>query len=182
MRRSSRIAACLVAAVMMSGCFGQFALVRKLYNWNASVGDKWTSEVVYLVMGYLLPVYGFATLADAIVINSIEFWTGSNPVSSASLPKTKRFMLGKDSEAVMTRQGDQVLFEEFRNGKSMGALTIQRQDGMAVAVDTQGHPVLRSQMLPDGSIVVSDANGRQTAFFSAEQIQKQVASAVSHSN
>ena len=182
MRKSVRLAACLVAGLMMSGCFGQFALTRKLYNWNASVGDKWANELVYLIAAHLIPVYGIAGLADALIINSIEFWTGENPVHSASAAQPKHFALGNGSEGVMTRKGDQVIFEEFRDGKQVSRLNIQRQGGLTVATNEQGVAVLRSQTLPDGSIVVTNATSEQVAFFPAEQIRQQVAKATSQAN
>jgi len=74
-------------SVVTTGCFGSFQATRKLYNWNKGVGDKWTQEFVYLVVGGLVPVYGLAGLLDAVVLNSIEFWTGKNPMT-ASATKT----------------------------------------------------------------------------------------------
>lgn len=66
--------------VATSGCFGGFQLTRKVYQFNRDVSpDKWIRELVFLVMA-ILPVYGFATLIDAVILNSIEFWTGNNPV------------------------------------------------------------------------------------------------------
>jgi hypothetical protein len=74
-------------SVVTTGCFGSFQMTRNLYTWNKGVGNKWTQELVYLVVGGLVPVYGLAGLIDAVVLNSIEFWTGKNPMT-ASTTKT----------------------------------------------------------------------------------------------
>jgi hypothetical protein len=65
-----------------AGCFGNFALTRKVYDYNEDVSpDKWVRWLVFLVLN-VVPVYGFATLFDALFANSIEFWTGENPVTA----------------------------------------------------------------------------------------------------
>jgi hypothetical protein len=82
MRRPHAMAVGLVAlGMMVSGCYGPFYLTRKVWRFNGEVSDnKWVVELAYLVMTWL-PVYGIAGLADAVIFNSIEFWTGNNPLS-----------------------------------------------------------------------------------------------------
>jgi len=76
----SVVAALLVVSLIAApGCYGPFTLTKQLHHWNGQVGDKWVNEVVFIVF-VIIPVYGVATLADAIVFNSIEFWTGNNPL------------------------------------------------------------------------------------------------------
>lgn len=76
-----------VAAVMLSAgsllfssCIGSFALTNKLLTWNKQVGGKFVNELVFVAF-WILPVYEVSALADILVINSIEFWSGSNPVA-----------------------------------------------------------------------------------------------------
>src|SRR3712207_767327 len=86
MKRSFRLFAtlCLVAmSLQMTGCFGKFSLTRAMWDFNKNVsGNKFVQWAVFLVM-IIVPVYGVGTLVDALVINSIEFWTGNNPIGSA---------------------------------------------------------------------------------------------------
>lgn len=72
---------------LFSSCIGSFGLHSKLVNWNQSVGNKFVNELVYLAFN-IIPVYGVCYLADALVINSIEFWSGSNPIASIGDVKT----------------------------------------------------------------------------------------------
>ena len=63
-----------------AGCFGSFNLVRKVYQFNKQVSpDKWVRWLMFLVLNFI-PVYGFAAFFDAVIANSLEFWTGENPV------------------------------------------------------------------------------------------------------
>ena len=49
-------------------------------NWNRNISTKFVNELVFLACN-VIPVYGICYLADALVINSIEFWSGSNPMA-----------------------------------------------------------------------------------------------------
>lgn len=66
--------------ISQTGCFGEFALVRKVYNWNSEIGGKFVNTLVFYGLN-ILPVYGIAGLVDFVILNLIEFWSGSNPVS-----------------------------------------------------------------------------------------------------
>ena len=93
----------MVASLMATGCVGQFALFNKLAQWNMTVTDnKFINEVVFLVLNFI-PVYGIAGLADAVVINSIEFWTGENPI------------LVKENYKKTVQSGDQKVIQTFRS-------------------------------------------------------------------
>ena len=175
MRREHRATAILVAAgMLLSGCYGPFHLTRKVHAWNGTVGDKWVNEIVFLVCAWL-PVYGIATLADAVIFNTIEFWGGQNPVASLDGPRTKRIVRG-DSEAVMTVTGsagqEALLIEQFQGGQAAGSLTVRRTDNTTIATNDKGETVFMAQTKPDGSIVVSDATGKTVASYSAEHVKQ----------
>ena len=64
-----------------TGCIGGNAVTGKVREFNLRVAKgKWPREAVFLLLT-IIPVYGFAALADIFVINGIEFLTGKNPVS-----------------------------------------------------------------------------------------------------
>ena len=71
----------LSGTILFSSCVGSFGLFNRVSSWNQSVGNKFVNELVFLAMN-IIPVYGVAYLADALVINSIEFWSGSNPMAN----------------------------------------------------------------------------------------------------
>ena len=80
----------LTGSMMMSSCIGSFSLTNKLLGWNKQVGNKFVNELVFFAF-WIIPVYEVSVIADALVINSIEFWSGSNPVASG-----KKVIDGKD--------------------------------------------------------------------------------------
>ena len=69
----------LATSMMLSSCVGRFSLTSNLLNWNRQVGNKFVNELVFFAF-WILPVYEVSALADVLVLNSIEFWSGSNPV------------------------------------------------------------------------------------------------------
>lgn len=71
----------LSGSLLFSSCVGSFGLFNRLSSWNNTIGNKFVNELVFLAFN-IVPVYGVAYLADALVINSIEFWSGSNPMAN----------------------------------------------------------------------------------------------------
>ena len=178
-RRSRQVVALLAAGLMLGGCYGPFYLTRRLWKWNGQVSEnKWVVEAVHLVCLWA-PVYGIAALADGIIFNSLEFWTGNNPMApgNATLPKveTKR-VARNDAEAVLThitsQQGEELLIEQYQKGKAAGSVRMRQQNGITVASDEKGDTIFRAQTLPDGSMLVTDAAGTRVAFYSASQMQQ----------
>jgi hypothetical protein len=71
----------LSSSIMFSSCIGSFGLFHKVLSWNQSVGEKFVNELVFLVL-CIVPVYPVAWFLDSVILNSIEFWTGDNPVTA----------------------------------------------------------------------------------------------------
>ena len=79
--RKTFLALGLAATLFLSSCIGSFALYNKVLDWNQSLGSKFVNEVVFLALS-IVPVYEVSLFVDGVVLNTIEFWTGSNPVAS----------------------------------------------------------------------------------------------------
>jgi hypothetical protein len=86
----NRIVAAIVVGSFLTvttACYGPFNLTRNVYNWNSNikgsseVNEKWMKEFVFFGM-IIIPVYMFSALLDAFIFNSIQFWSGSNPVKA----------------------------------------------------------------------------------------------------
>ena len=75
----------------LQGCIGTFQLTGKVLNFNKGLGNKWIQELVFLVMN-IIPVYGVAIIVDALIFNSLEFWTGSNPIAMQPGEKEVQFV------------------------------------------------------------------------------------------
>lgn len=177
MRKPHRMAVALLALGMLtSGCYGPFHLVRKVWKWNGEVSDnKWVVEVVYLVATFL-PVYGAAGVLDALLFNSIEFWTGENPIAGEAAETGTRRISRGDTDVVLTRNGQEMTVEQFRAGKSLGALHLQRLDSGTVVKNNEGAVLFTAETMADGSVVITDGNGQQVAAYSGDEARKFIAS------
>lgn len=169
----------LALALLGSGCMGSFSLTRKLYHWNQGVSqDRWGREFVFLIL-VLIPIYDLAGVGDAIVFNSIEFWTGKNPIETARAPKIKRLTY-RDTEVVLSQRqgvaGLELSIEQLRNGRSISRVRLARQGGVSVASDAQGNTRFIAQTLPDGSVLITNADGQQVALYSPQDIERVIAS------
>ena len=71
----------LSTSILCSSCIGSFKLWNGLKEWNQGIGNKFVNELVFIALN-IVPVYGVAYFADVVVLNTIEFWSGSNPVAS----------------------------------------------------------------------------------------------------
>lgn len=72
----------LASMLPLQSCIGSFSLTNKVLSWNHQVGSKFVNELVFFAF-WILPVYEVTSLADLFVINSIEFWSGNNPVEAS---------------------------------------------------------------------------------------------------
>ena len=100
MRKKQLIIATVVAlsaSMMMQSCIGSFALFNKVKNWNDHVGDKFVNELVFVAM-WILPVYELSFAADLFILNTIEFWSGSNPALAEA-----KVIDGKDAQYLVAR-------------------------------------------------------------------------------
>lgn len=73
----------LAVSIPLTSCIGSFSLTKDVMKWNNQVGSKFVNELVFFAF-WILPVYQVTALADLIVLNSIEFWSGSNPMTTSS--------------------------------------------------------------------------------------------------
>ncbi len=168
----------LALSFLFAGCYGPFRLTRKLHQWNGEVGSKWANEVVFIVLVWT-PVYGLATLGDALIFNSIEFWTGENPIDSAKADsrdaKTKWIARGEAKARlthVASASGEQFVIEQYKGGKKAESLHIQRVGNNTLAMNEKGDVLFSAESASDGSVVIKDADGKPMAYRSASDIQR----------
>lgn len=93
----------VLSGVLLSGCIGSFSLTNKVLGWNKSASEeRWINEGIFLAF-LIIPVYSLSLLGDALIFNSIEWWTDDNPVAAG----TTREVKGQDgSVARLTMRAD----------------------------------------------------------------------------
>ena len=71
----------MLSSVLFQSCLGSFSLTNKVLKWNKNVNNKFVNELVFVAF-WILPVYEVTAIADLLVINSIEFWSGNKPMEA----------------------------------------------------------------------------------------------------
>jgi len=94
--KSMVAAVVLGGAVMFSSCIGSFSLSNKVLDWNQSLGNQWVNELVFIVLN-VVPVYEVSMFIDGVILNTVEFWTGSNPVAANQVKTIE----GKDGQYIV---------------------------------------------------------------------------------
>ena len=146
MQKSKRLGVIVAVLLAVSGlgCYGQFALTRKIYDWNGrATNNKFGNSVLTWVM-IVVPVYEVCALADFLVFNTVEVFSGRNPVATAEdEPGGVHLRYAGRDYHLAPSEDDQI---EVR---SPGAATIRyRVAGQRIVItDNAGHP-LRTIALP----------------------------------
>ena len=123
----------IALAGVSGGCFGKFALTRKLYGWNDSLGNKFVKTIAFWALT-IIPAYELMGLGDFLVLNVIEFWTGSNPVAGVrteTLPdgSVRIEQAGVVLLLVPTGEGR---FDIVREGERVGTATLTADRGLLI--------------------------------------------------
>ncbi len=116
--------------ITQTGCFGSFALIQKVYEFNDDVSDnKFVKSLVFWVMA-IIPVYGIAGFLDVVIFNLIEFWSGSNPVAMAEGEVETQYATIKGDSYKITATKNQMKFEKVVGDDlvDMGAMVFS-EDG-----------------------------------------------------
>ncbi len=142
-RRTAVLAVATLGLLSSSACFGSFNLTRKVWTFNKNVSpDKFVQELVFLAFA-AIPVYSIAGLLDAVIINSIEFWTGENPVSvakSTTTPDGREFV----QRGTVTETERVMVIDELKDGETLSTTTVR--------VPKSGESLLVETRFPDGRV------------------------------
>ena len=69
-----------LALSMFTGCIGRSGLTQKLRTWNLEVQEtKWKRQAIAIP---LFPVLYATNILDMVLFNTIEFWSGTNPINN----------------------------------------------------------------------------------------------------
>ena len=92
------IALLSVSSFLLTGCFGSMALTKKVHNWNQGAsGNKFVQSLLFWGM-IIVPVYPITLFVDAVFLNTVEFWSGSNPIAMADGDREVQVVTNENNE------------------------------------------------------------------------------------
>ncbi len=176
------IGAMAVASILASAtsCYGPFNLTRTVHKWNGTVkgsgevSAKWMKEIIFLAL-VIVPVYQVSTLADALVFNSIEFWTGENPIKTAEAgasgglppasPPTVRTTVTRSPDGRTSR------IEYHRGTDLLGSAQVVEEDHRYRLLTKDGEDTYSVEFGADGHLTLLDRQGRAVETFTPDRVE-----------
>ena len=157
MKLSFRVIALLLVVSTLclatASCMGGFQLTRKLYNWNSSM-DKWVASIVLFIF-IIIPVYGIVGLVDWIILNTVEFYTGSNPVAAGE-PVTRTANIDGTQVTMTMHPGEGMNIDIVsidQNGSQKKVVVRTTEDGLVAHVEENGvDTVIEARQSEDGGL------------------------------
>lgn len=165
------IVALVLIGFVTTGCTGSFMLTKKIYNWHRSLGDKWADEFGFLVCA-LLPIYGFGTLADAIVFNSIEFWTGDNPVDNVKAETNTKVVKTEEGDATLsyTASPNNLTIASQKKGLQSATISLEKTGDTVTTKDKAGNLLYTTTKNENGDFLVYNRNAELVRSYSKAEI------------
>lgn len=162
-----------------TACYGPFNLTKSLYKWNGQIKGsgqvtaKWMQELVFLGLA-VLPVYEFALLGDALIFNSIEFWTGDNPIKAGgegNEGRTRVAQVGDTTIAVaFARDGNSASVSYSKEGQIVKTGMIVATDEGYQLTDEKGHQLYAVELTTHGGVNLVDENCKLVQHLSEDQL------------
>lgn len=147
-----------VASMTFTSCVGSFAMTNKVLSWNKQVGNKFVNELVFFAF-WILPVYEVTSLADLLVINSIEFWSGTNPMTASTKTVDTdhgRYLIdcdGKGYTITLAATGEKTRLEFIEDSQTW---TFESADGELIPFMTFVDDSHVRMVKPDGDFMLVD--------------------------
>ena len=138
--------AALVCAGMitLTGCYGSNACFEKLHKWNGTLGNKWLNSIVHFILNIFGVYWICLGLIDGLVLNTVEFWTGSNPLASGD-SYFEQDAQGNSIAAVKNADGTMSVEVTTAAGEK-ATMTLQRDENVIRALDAEGNVVAQREL------------------------------------
>ena len=138
-----------IGCFSLTGCTGPFGLTKAVHEWQTSCEDKWVDELAFIAS---VPIYTLSCLSDAIILNSIEFWTNESPMTAD--------IANGDTSATMTKTEN----GQIRIDAEGQTCFLERTESGVIATDAAGKLLFKSST--EGQLVkVTNADGEVVKVF-----------------
>jgi len=152
MNRFYKLVSIVLIAVFLSfsftGCYGNFTLTKKLYNWNGQVGDKFVNSAVMWIM-FIVPVYEVAGVIDFVILNTIQFWTGKNPVAMQEGEKETQIVQYEGESYEVTATKNRFDIKNLEDQTKAISLVFNEDSGEWIVTDQNANEITIAQLDKD---------------------------------
>lgn len=145
----------LAGGLMCNSCIGSFALFNAYEKWQCNMTSI---KIVNGIVGLILQpiVGGICLTVDAVILNTIEFWSGSNPMA-ANFEQQIQGADGRNYLVKTTRNGYEITSPEgevtvLRHNKKNDSWSIQ-QNGQTRELFRYNEDGTIQATMPDGQTI-----------------------------
>ena len=154
----------LAGSCLFSSCIGSFSLFNKYAKWQRTMtNNKFVNAIVGFFLGSVC--YPVTLFIDSLVLNTIEFWSGDNPMAS-NVGKTQK-VTGQDGRiyAVKTLKNG---YEVTAPDGNVTLFTYNKaENSWSMSQNGQTREIFR--FTEDGKSIRMDVNGQEREFALNEQ-------------
>ena len=165
----------LAGSFLCSSCIGSFSLFNKYEKWQCNMtNNKYVNGIVGLILQPI--VAPICLFVDAVVLNTIEFWSGSNPMAAGEV----KTVMGKDGRyyAIKTlKDGYEV---KAPNGETTLFIHDSKTDAWSMSQNGVTKELIRFNA--DGTIQATLQSGEKLTVSNDEAGMMQVRDAVYNDN
>jgi hypothetical protein len=145
----------MMPLVFCGGCYGPFPLTRKVYEFNGNLETDVGQTLVFWAF-IIIPVYSVAMLADALVFNLVEFWTGDQIMAANEVTLEDGTMMA----TVPSEDGFEAVVTFSRGDEVLGRLNLVKVSDDLLEIRSEDGQLLGSaQMAENGMVDLADAAG-----------------------
>lgn len=171
--RLSKFRRAVVAAVFLGlipltlvSCYGAFPLTNSLYRANGNISNRWVRSIVLFLLG-IFGVYGICILVDAIILNLVEFWSGT----SVNISKTFDQPDGSTVALQSSPDGRTLTMTITKEGKTISERRfIRGAEGRIAVQDSTGAEVGTVTPTAEGGFALENLETKEKTFLSSAQI------------
>ena len=144
----------LAGSCLFSSCIGSFSLFNKYAAWQRDMTNNKFVNAIVITM-----------VVDWLVLNTIEFWSGDNPVAS-NIGKTQK-VTGQDGRIYAVK----TLKDGYKVTAPDGVVTLftynKAENSWSMTQNGQTREIFR--FTEDGKSIRMDVNGQEREFALSEQ-------------
>lgn len=145
-----------------TACIGAFNLTENYWEWNRGIG-KWPGAVLFFFLGGIIT--SITLFVDILILNLIEFWTGTNPMSMNPGDMEKQLVMGSDGimyEVVATQNRFDIYQLDGPNKGEIKSI-VYTPETKAWSYQDATHNIKLAQMSNNGATIQVFAKNGQVA-------------------
>lgn len=148
------IVCCALAGATLTSCIGSYALFNKVRGWNEqATGNKFLNELIHIGL-WIVPVYEVTFLADILVLNSVEFWSGTNPIAAGTVKEVNT----ENGKFLVTTIKDGYSIEKEGESTPVELRFNQEEQSWNVVCDGKSYEIMK--LCNDGTVDLNMQNGQ----------------------